>query len=702
MARNNVRSKIGENSAFHPVFDEYREVANHLMLQILVQFGVHNQIMNERMYDTDVLEELGLSKFTGTNGFDLKAAQHELFEMYKHVEGIIPKMPDTTNLAININRLGETIGLNQNEMSFLHLRVMASRHLPLRTCIEHLGKGVDLLYVVSVFAKILRVGHYAMEHALSSNGKLVRAGLISISPGLVSIFGKIQLLDGLGDSLFGNHPDLLAMFQDNFTESSQPKLTDLDYPHLRDDTSVLLSYLKECIGTKQAGVNILIYGTPGSGKTEYVKMLANKIDSKLYEIATSKNNGEPVKKAERFRSFRLSQHILENSEGNPILLFDEVEDVFYIGDDEVEKGIGNRSGIKGWVNKLLEENPVPSFWLSNSLHCLDKAFVRRFDYVIEIKTPPRSVRTKVLNRYLANMPVSESWMATMSEHEFLNPGVVERVARVVETARLDQSVVPVEKVIERALGNTLEAMGLPRSPKNIGQSLTGYRLDVLNTDCNLEDLYAGLKEHGKGRLCLFGPPGTGKTAFGRYLADRLDRPLLIKRASDILSPFIGATEQNMARMFCEAELDDAVLQLDEADSFLRDRKGATRSWEVSEVNEMLTQMETFKGVFIASTNLMDSLDAAALRRFDIKVRFDYLNQEQAWNMFQDTLERLGLPPAMECRRALESMSLLTPGDFANVARQAKLRRITSPSDLLERLSAECLIKPEGRSRSIGF
>jgi SpoVK/Ycf46/Vps4 family AAA+-type ATPase len=155
-------------------------------------------------------------------------------------------------------------------------------------------------------------------------------------------------------------------------------------------------------------------------------------------------------------------------------------------------------------------------------------------------------------------------------------------------------------------------------------------------------------------------------------------------------------------MFQEAMAERAVLLLDEADSFLQDRKGAQRSWEISQVNELLTQMEDFEGIFIASTNLMDSLDGAALRRFDLKIRFDYLKADQAWAMFQDTARRLGLEPGPDAPTALRQLGLLTPGDFANVFRQARLRRIASAADLVDRLAAECAAKPEGRRNRIGF
>ena len=89
----------------------------------------------------------------------------------------------------------------------------------------------------------------------------------------------------------------------------------------------------------------------------------------------------------------------------------------------------------------------------------------------------------------------------------------------------------------------------------------------------------------------------------------------------------------MAKMYAEAENEQAVLLLDEADSFLRSRRMAERNYEVSEVNEMLQGMERFAGIFICTTNLFEELDEAALRRFTFKIRFHPLKPEQRERMF---------------------------------------------------------------------
>ena len=142
--------------------------------------------------------------------------------------------------------------------------------------------------------------------------------------------------------------------------------------------------------------------------------------------------------------------------------------------------------------------------------------------------------------------------------------------------------------------------------------------------------------------------------------------------------------------------------LDEADSFLRDRSGARNSWEVTAVNEMLTQMETFDGIFIASTNLMDQLDAASLRRFDMKIEFGYLKSEQSCSLMTNLADKLSIALQDHELDGLRQLTNLTPGDFANVARQSKLTKMGNGYELLKRLSMESKSKVAGNSGKMGF
>lgn len=203
-------------------------------------------------------------------------------------------------------------------------------------------------------------------------------------------------------------------------------------------------------------------------------------------------------------------------------------------------------------------------------------------------------------------------------------------------------------------------------------------------------------------MCFYGTPGTGKTAFARWLAEQLDRPLLVKRASDTMSPYVGENERNLASAFERADRDQSVLLIDEVDSFLQDRRGATHSWQVSGVNELLTQMESFNGLFIASTNLMHSLYQAALRRFDLKLEFGPLLQEQAAQLLRQCCDTLQLPaPTPDELLSLNGLGNLTAGDFATVMRRSRFLGLTSAGALIRQLGEECAVK-ESVTRPIGF
>jgi len=158
-------------------------------------------------------------------------------------------------------------------------------------------------------------------------------------------------------------------------------------------------------------------------------------------------------------------------------------------------------------------------------------------------------------------------------------------------------------------------------------------------------------------------------------------------------------------MFREAENEKAVLLLDEADSFLQDRRGAQRTYEVTEVNEMLQGMERFNGIFVCTTNLMDRIDQAALRRFTFKIRFKPLTADQREKMF--VTEALAGDAALltgEARTRLAKLEQLCCGDFAAVKRQVDILAAEfSVVEFLEQLEAEHRIKPEVReTRNIGF
>ncbi len=693
-------------SLLSPVPPAYRPILRLWVLRLIQMGGGLFADRRSRPDITpDALEAAGLKSLVNRSHREDKiwqeSAQATFMKALREADSPGISFPGSTILARNLEWLGEAAGLSQVDRDILHFVILSCHHTGLENALDQIG-SLSMTGLQALLCRVLDLSPKTVARSLDHSGMLARTGLLQVDGSMNYNFrNKVELLNGLSDRMTIKHADEWSLFQNAFVIGQRAKIELARFPQISKDLAILSPFLRKAIRSRRKGVNILIHGTPGTGKTELVRSFAADLGVNLFEVASERPDGGPIQGWERFRGYRLAQSVLEGR-GQNLVFFDEIEDVFRLREDGPRSNQANASGVKAWVNKVLEENPVPAFWVTNHLEILDPAFIRRFDYILRLDNPPRSVRRQMLEDHLADLPVDDVRKTRLSEHEGLSPALISKAAEVVRTVRAGSKGLDDGKVLSQVLENALEALGHSRSPRQAVEVVTDYRPELVNTDCDLDPVLNGLRMHGNGRLCFYGPPGTGKTAYGRHVAQKLDRPLLVKRASDLLSMWVGGTEKLLAAMFEEARNERAVLLLDEADSFLQDRGKAQRSWEVTQVNEMLTQMEAFEGIFIASTNLMDQFDTAALRRFDVKVRFDYLRQEQAWIMFQDAAARLGIETEPVMKGSLAHLGNLTPGDFATVLRQARLNRPKDARQLLNRLEAECQVKPDHRRKPIGF
>jgi transitional endoplasmic reticulum ATPase len=195
-------------------------------------------------------------------------------------------------------------------------------------------------------------------------------------------------------------------------------------------------------------------------------------------------------------------------------------------------------------------------------------------------------------------------------------------------------------------------------------------------------------------FCLSGPPGAGKSAYARHLAERLDLDVLEKRYSDLSSMWLGESEKTIAAAFEEAADLRAFLIIDEADSLLRDRFSSQHSWEITQVNEMLTQTERHPYPFACTTNAVELLDAAATPRFLFKVRFLSMTADQIATAFRRSFG--ADPPSFVLK-----LSGLTPADFGTVATKARVLGERNSKALAQWLEYEAQAKPDA-GRRIGF
>ncbi len=529
-----------------------------------------------------------------------------------------------------------------------------------------------------------------IQSRLQDGAPLVRCGLLGVdSDGDLNIadrLGRLVTAPGDGDI------DVTSLLLD---VASPSDLEWSDFDHIADDREHVETLLKGALYSGASGVNILLYGPPGTGKTEFAKVLADRLDTTLYSVGETGEAGDEPTRNERRTDLRLALRLLTNSRGS-LLLFDEMEDLLeesLIGSDlfgSLFSSTSFKARSKVFMHRLLEQAPIPILWTMNDARQVSPAVLRRMMYAIELRRPPTRVRARVWARQLDRHGIKaepEELKALAAEFD-ATPGVA---AGATAAARLGGGDMATVRRGVRSLSRLL-------SCEKPSQSVpAGFEPSLIRANADPKTLADRISATDQQRfsICLQGPPGTGKSAYVRYLADRLGLEVIQKRASDLMSMWVGATEQKIALAFAEARASGAILVFDEADSLLGDRRYARQNWEVSQVNEMLTWMESHPLPFFCTTNFAERLDPATLRRFIFKIVLDYLAPAQVEAAFHSYFALT--PPA-----SLTVLNALTPGDFALVKRKAEiLGCLQEPDALAAMLRAECNAKPQ-RPTAIGF
>lgn len=476
--------------------------------------------------------------------------------------------------------------------------------------------------------------------------------------------------------------------------------------------------IKRMLSASKGKCNILFYGQPGTGKTSFAKTLAKEMGLAAYEIRQGDEEGRNMRAESRMVGIKIAND--KEDPGESLMIVDEADELLR-GNScgfsifGLEMG-GGKSTEKGVMNAILDEMRIPAIWISNApARAMDEAVRRRFDYSVcfeRMNTTQRvSIWKNLVKKYALGGLIPQNKIDDYASKYETSAGGIATVLQNVKKMAPDAT--HAEALIATLMKSHCKLMGIRDS--NTFLPASGYSLEGLNVKGKVgpEMVVRAVRNYfdadfvqpGADRpslnILLFGAPGTGKTEFVKYLGKTLDRKVLAIKGSEILSKWVGGTEENLAAAFAQAEAEQAILFFDEIDGLVQSRENAHARWEVSQVNELLQQMEDFDGVMVAATNFRKGLDPAIMRRFTFKLEFDYLDGKGKQIFFRKIFQ---VEPTKEELAALDAIRNLTPGDFHTVRQERFYLAGTQTNlDLIAALKAECVLKQDGsKATKIGF
>jgi SpoVK/Ycf46/Vps4 family AAA+-type ATPase len=563
----------------------------------------------------------------------------------------------TADFEKNIMSIKKMFSLTERETELIvFLFIMSVYEQPQEYFVGHLEsqKIIGQKYLTN----ILEVNRSQLHSLLT--GKLKKIGILEIDNYDLKIEDEFL-------NLFQNPND--KKFSKNFYFRVMPGKVPLEnYFFKKEQIDHILKLLKTKTDTS---THILLYGPPGTGKTSFAYSLKKHLNIPAYEIVRGDENTASNRRAAILACLNLT-----NTGDGSLIVVDEADNILNTQNSWLSRG---ETQDKGWLNQLLETPGIRIIWITNSIAGIEDSVLRRFAFSLHFKTFNRRQRVELWKNILVQNRCKRFFkpadIETFAKKYSLNAGVIDlAVKKTKETHR--GSITEFHHTVEMALEahDTLRHYG--EKPVNKDRIEKKYSLKGLNARGDLEGMIRQLKAFDESlrnteadtvmnmNLLFYGPPGTGKSELARYIGNRLDREIICKRVSDLQSMWVGEGEKNIKRAFAEAESEEAILIIDEADSLLFNRDRAVRSWEFSFTNEFLTQMERFRGILICTTNRVEDLDSASLRRLNHKIGFDYLTPEGNSIFYRLFLETMAGDPLDQTGTGkLKRLVNLAPGDF---------------------------------------
>jgi len=525
------------------------------------------------------------------------AAQHEIVPFDQHV---------TSNVAA-ITRVLALTPVERDVLLFLAAVYDCTFFEPL-VCKTDIG---TLKGLYSNIYAVLGHDEKVIETCLQPGSTLVRSGILRLRPENNDRF--FELSEDLARQIYTAQPH--EVFNTFFLPTSPTSLTLDDFEYYHDKLTVFRQYLDAAIAKKKTGVNVLLYGRPGVGKSEVARVLAQSLGVPLFGVVEENSDLSAKDRDDRLTAYRLAQEILRRGSA-ALLLFDEVEDVFAPDSDTTAK-----QRAKGFVNRLLETNAVPTFWITNSCRDMDSAVLRRFDLVLNMSVPARKTRKKIAEHYFSGIAKVPEYLLNdnLSAADLARMAKVTEVIHAVSPETSDHCVDLLAEEYLKLYSSEHEI--LPRTNPSLE-----FDPALVNCSLDLASLAPKLAQHPCAVLCS-GPFGSGRRSAARWLGESAG-VVTQKSATDFISDSPHDTAMVMRKFFEKLRREGAVGVITDIDALFDCQTEDTDANNTIMSDNLATLISRHPGLVLCTSGPSERLPSGLLSCFAVTLEFDFLKPQQ--------------------------------------------------------------------------
>jgi transitional endoplasmic reticulum ATPase len=477
---------------------------------------------------------------------------------------------------------------------------------------------------------------------------------------------------------------------------------------------------------------ILMYGSPGCGKTLIAKALASESEANFFII----NGPEIMNKYYGETEARLRDIFKEARDSAPSIIFiDEIDAIAPKREEafgDVEKRVVAQ--LLALMDGMSERGQVIVLGATNRPESLDPALRRpgRFDREIEIGVPNGEGRLEILQIHTRGMPLSDdiNLQELASELHGYTGADIKALCREAAMKALRRYLPEIDLEGEKISAEMLEAMVITTRDFREGMkeiiptAMREFYVEVARVKWNdvgglyeakralHDNLITSIKEPEKfakmgikpprGAL-LYGPPGTGKTLLAKALATESNANIIVVRGPEVLSKWVGESEKAIREIFRKAKASSpCIVVFDELDSLARPRgQDDDMSGNERVLSQMLTEMDDAGSagvVIIGITNRPDLIDTSLLRpgRLDLIVYVGSPDEKARLEILRIISQPMPLANDINLDSIAVSTKNFSGADLVSLCREAAVNAMQSRSDIVSNsdfLKAVRLVRP---------